>query len=172
MESELVSGFMTEHAAVVFVFFFLAEYGSIVLMCILISLFFLGGYLPMYTIMYIPAVLLDFIHYVFVGWEFSDLHRDYENFKSGIINVSVIPGDTKVWDLIFRSTDVIVCYFILNPIAYFLESTPVAGPTELYMSSILNDPDLEGLLYGITIGLKSSIMIFVFIWARAFTFFF
>jgi NADH-ubiquinone oxidoreductase chain 1 len=44
-ESELVSGFMTEHAAVVFVFFFLAEYGSIVLMCILTSILFLGGYL-------------------------------------------------------------------------------------------------------------------------------
>ncbi|ROT37934.1 hypothetical protein SODALDRAFT_340253 [Sodiomyces alkalinus F11] len=27
-ESELVSGFMTEHAAVIFVFFFLAEYGN------------------------------------------------------------------------------------------------------------------------------------------------
>ncbi len=47
MESELVSGFMTEHAAVVFVFFFLAEYSSIVLMCILTSLLFLGGYLLM-----------------------------------------------------------------------------------------------------------------------------
>ena len=45
MESELVSGFMTEHAAVVFVFFFLAEYGSIVLMCILTSILFIGGYL-------------------------------------------------------------------------------------------------------------------------------
>lgn len=44
-ESELVSGFMTEHAAVIFVFFFLAEYASIVLMCILTSIFFLGGYL-------------------------------------------------------------------------------------------------------------------------------
>jgi NADH-ubiquinone oxidoreductase chain 1 len=44
-ESELVSGFMTEHAAVVFVFFFLAEYGSIVLICILTSVLFLGGYL-------------------------------------------------------------------------------------------------------------------------------
>jgi NADH-ubiquinone oxidoreductase chain 1 len=36
---------MTEHAAVVFVFFFLAEYGSIVLMCILTSILFIGGYL-------------------------------------------------------------------------------------------------------------------------------
>ena len=44
-ESELVSGFMTEHAAVIFVFFFLAEYASIVLMCILITILFLGGYL-------------------------------------------------------------------------------------------------------------------------------
>jgi NADH-ubiquinone oxidoreductase chain 1 len=43
-ESELVSGFMTEHAAVIFVFFFLAEYASIILICILISIIFLGGY--------------------------------------------------------------------------------------------------------------------------------
>ena len=50
-ESELVSGFMTEHAAVIFVFFFLAEYASIVLICILMSVLFLGGYLiniPLY----------------------------------------------------------------------------------------------------------------------------
>jgi NADH-ubiquinone oxidoreductase chain 1 len=44
-ESELVSGFMTEHAAVIFVFFFLAEYASIVLICILTTILFLGGYL-------------------------------------------------------------------------------------------------------------------------------
>lgn len=36
---------MTEHAAVIFVFFFLAEYASILLMCILTSIFFFGGYL-------------------------------------------------------------------------------------------------------------------------------
>jgi len=61
LESELVSGFMTEHAAVVFVFFFLAEYGSIVLMCILTSLLFLGGYLPIYSISY----LISFIDYIY-----------------------------------------------------------------------------------------------------------
>jgi len=36
---------MTEHSAVVFVFFFLAEYASIVLISILITVLFLGGYL-------------------------------------------------------------------------------------------------------------------------------
>jgi NADH-ubiquinone oxidoreductase chain 1 len=44
-ESELVSGFMTEHAAVIFVFFFLAEYASIILICLLISILFMGGYI-------------------------------------------------------------------------------------------------------------------------------
>ena len=34
---------MTEHSAVIFVFFFLAEYASIVLICILSSILFLGG---------------------------------------------------------------------------------------------------------------------------------
>jgi NADH-ubiquinone oxidoreductase chain 1 len=58
-ESELVSGFMTEHAAVVFVFFFLAEYASIVLMCILTSILFLGGYLVL-DIVYLLSYL-DFI---------------------------------------------------------------------------------------------------------------
>jgi NADH-ubiquinone oxidoreductase chain 1 len=35
---------MTEHAAGIFVFFFLGEYASIILICILITLILLGGY--------------------------------------------------------------------------------------------------------------------------------
>jgi len=102
-ESELVSGFMTEHAAVIFVFFFLAEYASIVLICILTSILFLGGYL--YD--YLP--LFTLIQYV-----------DFE---------------------------------------YYIEN--------LHNHSWLKDPLMEGLLYGLTLGIKSCIMIFVFIWARA-----
>lgn len=48
-ESELVSGFMTEHSASIFVFFFLAEYASIVLICIFTSILFLGGYLSIFS---------------------------------------------------------------------------------------------------------------------------
>ncbi len=43
-ESELVSGFMTEHSAVPFVFFFLGEYSSIVLFSCISAILFLGGY--------------------------------------------------------------------------------------------------------------------------------
>ena len=100
-ESELVSGFMTEHAAVIFVFFFLAEYASIVLICILTSILFLGGY------------LLDF-----------------------------------------------------TLLSYLLQNT--------YYGSLLHDiialfssPLIEGLIFGLTLGIKACVMIFVFIWVRA-----
>ena len=43
-ESELVAGFFTEHSGMIFVFFFLGEYASIVLMSCLAAILFLGGY--------------------------------------------------------------------------------------------------------------------------------
>lgn len=43
-ESELVGGFFTEHSSIVFVFFFLAEYSSIVFMSALTAILFIGGY--------------------------------------------------------------------------------------------------------------------------------
>lgn len=43
-ESELVSGFMTEHSSVPFVYFFLGEYSSIVLFSSITAFFFIGGY--------------------------------------------------------------------------------------------------------------------------------
>jgi NADH-ubiquinone oxidoreductase chain 1 len=58
---------MTEHAAVVFVFFFLAEYGSIVLMCILTSILFIGGYL-LFEISYVFTV----VNYIFFELFFID----------------------------------------------------------------------------------------------------
>ena len=105
-ESELVSGFMTEHAAVIFVFFFLAEYASIVLICVLTTILFLGGYL--YD--YFPFFIFAFIQYI--------------NF------------------------DFYIEYLSNNGILF-------------------SDPVVEGLIYGLSLGLKSCVMIFVFIWIRA-----
>jgi NADH-ubiquinone oxidoreductase chain 1 len=103
LESELVSGFMTEHAAVIFVFFFLAEYASIVLICILTSILFLGGYLYNYLPLFSLIQYIDFEYYI------NNLHNE----------------------------------------------------------SLFLDPLVEGLLYGLSLGIKSSIMIFIFIWVRA-----
>ena len=119
MESELVSGFMTEHAAVVFVFFFLAEYGSIVLMCILTSILFLGGYLLINN--------LD------------------------ILNIYIY-------------SDYINLILIYNPFFYIEDFWK---SYYLYKDFVLNNSIADGLFYGLSLGLKSSILIFIFIWVRA-----
>src|ERR1700712_5666449 len=95
-ESELVSGFMTEHSAAIFVFFFLAEYASIVLICIFTSILFLGGYLTFFFFSFI-------LYFLDIELYFMD------------INLSL--------------------FFVI----------------------------LQGLVYSLSLGLKSCILIFVFI---------
>ena len=108
---------MTEHAAVVFVFFFLAEYSSLVIMCILTSLLFLGGYLPLFG-------LSDF--FPIIDYVCSSLFFEY----------------------------------------WYLDGN------RFYMLNLLFNTDnhsslWEGFIYGLTLGIKSSILIFTFVWARA-----
>jgi NADH-ubiquinone oxidoreductase chain 1 len=109
-ESELVSGFMTEHAAVIFVFFFLAEYASIILICVLTSILFLGGYLYNY-------ISLTYLIYFIQFFDF-----DYYLI------------------LINNNYDSVITYFY---------------------------PITEGLFSALSLGIKSCVMIFVFIWVRA-----
>jgi NADH:ubiquinone oxidoreductase subunit H len=45
-ESELVAGHMVEYSSTPFLLFFLGEYVAIVLMCALMTILFLGGWLP------------------------------------------------------------------------------------------------------------------------------
>jgi NADH-ubiquinone oxidoreductase chain 1 len=97
---------MTEHAAVIFVFFFLAEYASIVLMCILTSILFIGGYL--------------FI--------------DYSQISNSIN------------DILFYSLFIEWIYY-----------------STYYPEISLSISILDGLFYGLYLGLKSSIMVFIFI---------
>lgn len=135
-ESELVSGFMTEHAAVIFVFFFLAEYASIVLICILTSILFLGGYL----LNLMPLIyLFKLAEYIII----CILASIY--FLGGYI-LNLMP----ISDL----------FEVIDYKSFMTES-------DKYYLSILSDPLIEGMLYGLILGLKTCIMIFVFIWARA-----
>ena len=97
MESELVSGFMTEHSAVIFVFFFLADYASIVLICILTSILFLGGYLN-----FLPLDILINIFYLF-----SNYDVDCNEFLSGFL----INGIWSSLNLAFK-TSILIFVFI------------------------------------------------------------
>jgi NADH-ubiquinone oxidoreductase chain 1 len=94
---------MTEHAAVIFVFFFLAEYASIVLICILTTILFLGGYL--YDYIPLGTFLFNFMQYIDIDY--------YAN--------------------------------------------------NLYQESVFSDSIIQGLVYGFTLGIKSCVMVFIFI---------
>jgi NADH-ubiquinone oxidoreductase chain 1 len=83
-ESELVSGFMTEHSASIFVFFFLAEYSSIVLICVLNSILFLGGYLCI-----IPVDFLISILNTIFGIDNIILEELFSNITSSPLNLAL-----------------------------------------------------------------------------------
>lgn len=61
-ESELVSGFNVEYASMGFALFFLAEYGSIILMSVFTVIMFLGGWISIFhtTIFFIDPFILGF----------------------------------------------------------------------------------------------------------------
>jgi NADH-ubiquinone oxidoreductase chain 1 len=81
-ESELVSGFMTEHSASIFVFFFLAEYASIILMCVLNSILFLGGYLCIIPVDFLIDILC------LLGINNSILEEIFVNISSSPLNLA------------------------------------------------------------------------------------
>jgi len=55
-ESELVAGFMVEYSATPFLLFFLGEYMSVMLLCSLMTVLFLGGWLPVWSVWPFTAV--------------------------------------------------------------------------------------------------------------------
>ena len=59
-ESELVSGFNVEYASMGFALFFLAEYGSIILMSVFTTIMFLGGWLFFLSFNFLDSFILGF----------------------------------------------------------------------------------------------------------------
>jgi NADH-quinone oxidoreductase subunit H len=73
-ESELVAGFMVEYSATPFLLFFLGEYVSIVLMCALGTILFLGGWLPPLAIApftWVPGIVWFILKLCFLFFMFS-----------------------------------------------------------------------------------------------------
>jgi NADH-ubiquinone oxidoreductase chain 1 len=115
VESELVSGFMTEHSAVIFVFFFLAEYASIVLICILTSILFLGGYLnflPLYIFSYIYNLYTNSVLYLFMYEDSYNILNGYCWLYETLSSFNfLINGTISSFNLAFK-TSILIFVFI------------------------------------------------------------
>ena len=73
-ESELVAGFMVEYSSTPYLMFMLGEYVSIVLMCAMTTILFLGGWLPPFDIPpfnWIPGIVWFLAKVVFVFFMFA-----------------------------------------------------------------------------------------------------
>jgi NADH-ubiquinone oxidoreductase chain 1 len=137
-ESELVSGFMTEHAAGIFVFFFLAEYASIILICILITIVFLGGYEILGLIDTVLEFILPilFIIYSFIDTLLESINIFFEySEKPQVVNQNL------------SNEDLFVLY------------------KDIYKWFSKNN--VMSLLYPLNLGMKSFSLVFLFILIRA-----
>ena len=75
-ESELVAGFMTEHGSSIFVFFFLGEYSSLILMSAFMSIFFLGGHHcpDLHKFIYEPFI---YLYHLISNWINNIINSNY-----------------------------------------------------------------------------------------------
>jgi NADH-ubiquinone oxidoreductase chain 1 len=131
---------MTEHAAGIFVFFFLAEYASIILICILITIVFLGGY----EILGLIDTALQFVlPIIFIIYSFIDTL--FEN----IINI-------------FSNK------YEVSQVLYNIKDEVVSKKVNLdNISAILSNNNVLSILYPLNLGIKSFSLVFLFILIRA-----
>lgn len=181
-ESELVSGFMTEHSAVIFVFFFLAEYASIVLICIINSILFLGGYI-------LDVDLFIFV-FIFLLEKASILFINVFTVFIFIINILISIIDFLIYiveDMVEKIAGLSIknaffeLYYEYKYISSYVhdmnyrllyEHHNIDHSFFQYVNdiddSVYNyNPSIESVIHSIIIGCKTCIMIFIFIWARA-----
>jgi NADH-ubiquinone oxidoreductase chain 1 len=151
MESELVAGFMTEHGASIFVFFFLGEYSSLILMSSFMSIFFLGGY----HCPDIHKLLLDpllFIYY-YLESEFYSFLPIIDEYTS--LNWEYYIDEYEVDNLCMSN------YIINNTDDYFTNFS--TKETAIESINILIDK-FQG---SYVLGFKIVIVVFFYIWVRA-----
>jgi len=152
-ESELVAGFMTEHSASVFVFFFLGEYSSLILMSAFMAIFFLGGqHCPD-----LHKIILDpffYFYYYYLYPLFSLFFMSYlgffSYFYSLLMNIINFSNYFKINSLeLYYNSDIFNIFsfkiIFFNFISLFLDK----------------------ILASYIFGLKVIIVVFFFIWVRA-----
>jgi len=147
-ESELVAGFMTEHGASIFVFFFLGEYSSLILMSAFMAIFFLGGHhcSDLHNLIIDPFLFL--YNYI---WS-SDLSSFYI-MLFGVYN-KIIPSPYYLNEVMIRE----YWNWETESLTLFSSKDTVFNSISLFIDKI----------YGSYIlGFKIITVVFFYIWVRA-----
>lgn len=148
LESELVAGFMTEHGASIFVFFFLGEYSSLILMSAFMAIFFLGGHhCPDLHKLLIDPFL--FLYNYYLPSDFSY----YYNMLFSVYN-KVIPFPYYTSEIIYSE----YWNWEIESLTLFSSKDTLFGSISLLLDKV----------YGSYIlGFKIIIVVFFYIWVRA-----
>jgi NADH-ubiquinone oxidoreductase chain 1 len=147
LESELVAGFMTEHGASIFVFFFLGEYSSLILMSAFLSVFFLGGHhCPDLHKLILDPILSIYSYYWPV--DISSNLIMFSNLSSSFLkdSNSSIVENSDIWNLNSES------------ITLFSYKDSIYDSINLLIDKIYSSYIL---------GFKIILVVFFFIWVRA-----
>lgn len=122
-EAELVAGFNVEYSATAFAIFFLAEYGSMLVMSSLFAIFFLGGWSGgiiafsakiMFSVFFYVLVRAKVPRYrydqlMFIGWRsFLVLGFGYLVFTAGLLYA--FDGASYNPDLMWKQFMLVHCY--------------------------------------------------------------
>jgi NADH-ubiquinone oxidoreductase chain 1 len=153
-ESELVAGFMTEHGASIFVFFFLGEYSSLILMSSFMSVFFLGGHhCPDLHKLFLDPILFVYYYLMSEFLSFYSQLLDFLFYYSSIyLNPHVIYNNNPE-NFIVKNTE------MLN------ESFSSFSSKDTVFQSI--DLLIDKIQGSYVLGFKIIIVVFFYIWVRA-----
>jgi len=162
-ESELVAGFMTEHGASIFVFFFLGEYSSLILMSAFMAIFFLGGY-------HFPDLKNVFISSF--NEMLSLLSKEEESLGKSIDQVFI---DKEIFSSSVRFENIDLSEVLLNSNTLWYENEVIPQGI-LYPMSVFSVKDtfIQSIGYfldkaegSFILGIKIIFVVFFFIWVRA-----
>jgi NADH-ubiquinone oxidoreductase chain 1 len=153
---------MTEHSASIFVFFFLGEYSSLIIMSAFMAIFFLGGYhCPnLHNLVLNPIEdIYYFFHNLIAG---DNYHENIVNSAEYNINSDVM------WSFlnndIYCNSNLMTDSYLLNNLDIKSKMDSITIDTRFYQSmSILIDRIYGSYIFGV----KIVTVVFFFIWVRA-----
>lgn len=153
-----MAGFMTEHSASVFVFFFLGEYASLILMSAFMTIFFLGGH-------HCPDLHKIIIEGLILAYDFTkiaifDIYKNIEWLFNYLWNPSYSSYMMKNWDMQKKDFTTDITEYISTE-KYFTEYSS----KDIILDGISTLIDYTQGSY--ILGFKIILVVFLFIWVRA-----